>query len=176
MKISTCTAIAALIVMGALSSADASAAEQTRWTMANGSSACTPAISNQRVRYYATALLNDRQTNVYVICSQPSGYVIDPARGSSPHHVHVRIANHGETNVDVKCTFRPGWSIGGFVTGTAWPETKSIPAGNTGLFSWNAEALLGPGEKWNVPNYVCLLPPNTSIQYLVYYSNEDIGT
>lgn len=159
-----CTALALVL------SPAASAVTVDHETDVNAAGVCVSAFSNQVVRNRPTGVRNTGTAAIYVTCSAP-GYF----NNSVNYQTWIRVANFGLSTQQINCNLQTGWTNGVTNTTVQGSHSKGASVAANGyqwLTFYNTDYALT--SFYNV-NVVCLLPPQTELQYIGWQAHDEVG-
>ena len=149
----------------------ANAATSIRNDVQMAAAACQPFFSTTQARYSASGLNNAGTSQFYVVCSMGGFWQGETNMGND--YMGVVVYNPTGNSINVACTARPGYVIGGGSVQGASPQSSSIAAGSFKTFSW-IPSDFGATTLKNA-NFTCTLPPGATINFVETYQYVDVG-
>jgi hypothetical protein len=177
-KVATSILTAGLCAVTALASTAASAVDAPRNEVFGAAGLCTPALDNtfKGLRARASGIRNEGTATMYLACSAPGDWRTGTAYDGA-QHLSMRVANFGAASIVIKCTLRPGYTVGAStnLTQGAFPKSITLAPSGYGWIDWYAATLLPAGEEFANANFGCELPPGGEVQYMWREYAEDVG-
>ncbi len=169
---------AAILTAGLAMAPAAQAVTQSRITRQQGGPACQLSVPTTAttVRPRATGIRNEGTTPAFVICQMESST-------GNLNQAQVIVSSIDGTARNVSCTAVNGYNVApAFMQIGYSPKTVATDSssGILGVFNWDATDFGGAAGA-DMPNsgffsVTCLLPPQTAINFLGFFYNEDVGT